>query len=130
MYGDQMPPIDPQTAAMMQPGANVMGAPTAPVAPGQLDPALVKQLLALNAQGPQADKAKRQLALADKLRGGAPAMARSQSPINTPNVMGALATALAGYKANQLEQGAQGTLDALAQERQKVYGQYAEGLGM
>lgn len=122
--------VDPRSAALMQPGADVMGAgPMPPAAPGgQLDPALVQQMLMLQGQGAGMDKAKRQMMMADKLRAAAPGMARSQSPINTPNWAGALAQAVAGYKANQMDQAAQNDMARMGNERIAAYNKYMQGL--
>jgi len=120
-------PVDPQTQAAMQQGAPV--GPSVPGVPGQLDPALIKQMLLLNAQGPKAEQAKRQLALADKLRADATGMGKSQSPINTPNWAGTLAGVLSNYAAGKMDKEAQATNAGLAQERMDRYGDFFQGLG-
>ena len=132
--GNPMGAPMPPGGAGGAPGGMPQGAPSgAPAGPGQsgyLDPALVQQSLMLNMQGPQQDQMKRQLALADKLRGAAPGMAKSQSPINTPNWAGAMASVAAGYKANQLDQQAQATGTGLAQQRVNAYQAYMRKMGI
>src|SRR5262245_14230274 len=109
------PMFDPQTAAVMQPGAPVMP-PSGPTAPGQMDPALIRRFLAAQMQDPQMMQAKRQMALADRLRAGAATMGKSQSPINTPNWAGTLAGVLGSYAARRLDQRADKTLADLGQQ--------------
>lgn len=95
---------------------------------GAIDPQLMQHVLALNAQQPKQQQIQRQLALANQLRASGPDMSKSQSSISTPNYMGAIAQALAGYKANQLDKQAQTSADALAQERIGAYQKYMQGM--
>ena len=57
---------------------------------------MAAQILALNQTGAQQAKVNRQLRMADALRGAAPGMMESRSPISTPNWAGALAGVASG----------------------------------
>lgn len=119
------PGMPPQPAMPPQPGQVAPpGVPPQPgMAPGMqqpgaagLDPAMIQRIMALAGQQQKQAAVNRQFDLADKLRAGIPKMAASQSPINTPNWMGALAGVAGGYRANQMEK--QGKADQSALDAQ------------
>jgi len=122
--GATMPP--PQQQQPM-PQAAPQAAPQAG-AQGAVDPNVVQAMLSMNQLGPREQQMQRQQLLADKLRAQAPGMMKSSSSISTPNWAGALAGAIGGIKANQMDQAAAAEGTAIGGERKKAYGEFLRGL--
>lgn len=116
-----LPSVPPNPAAAM-PGQAPMARPAQP-AQG-VNPETVNAVLGMNAMGSQEAAIAHQMKMADALRGAAPGMMRSQSPINTPNWAGALAGATAGIRANRMDEAADTQLAGLGKRRENVYRQW------
>ena len=115
----------PVTAGVMPPAgmAPPMGAQSAPggAAPGQLDPAVIQQILALQGQQGRRNQVQRQSSLANMLR----AQGTSQlMETKRPGAMNVLAAGLSGYMANRAEEKAAARENELDAERQKAGGKY------
>src|SRR5262249_37337521 len=89
-----------------------------------LDPSQFAAWAQLEGLAPEKERITRQLALADKLRAGAPALMQSQSKINTPNWAGALASMFQNYQAGQYDQLANTAAGDYATKRGKIIQQY------
>lgn len=113
----QQPPMRP-----MGPGVPMPGPAAGGMQPqSQIDPAIAAQILALNRTSVDQAKVNRQMKMADALRGAAPGMMESRSPIQTPNWAGALAGLAGGLKARQLEGEAESGLKKIAGAREDAY---------
>jgi hypothetical protein len=119
-------PRPPMGAPMAPPAPPQMPQPQQPQQPpqGAVDPNLVHMMLGMNTFAPQQAALERQQLLADKLRAGAPGLMQSQSPIHTPNWMGALASMFQMHQAGKADRDALQGLQKLSNQRADLMEKY------
>lgn len=123
--GGNMPVTQGQMAPGMEPGSMPPGgamppAMGAPAAMGQLDPAIIQQILALQAQQGRRAGVDRQMALADQLR----ADANSQLQGRRTGIANVGAAALNSYAARKQMEGAEAKGTKLDDERTAASGKF------
>lgn len=99
----------------------------------QLDPELIKQVLALqsNADDPQAIQLQRQQQMANHMRSNSMAPLQGQMAGRVyvaPNPMQAIGNLAQGYQANQMQGGIDQGVQALSQARQTTRGAYLDAV--
>lgn len=103
-----------------------------PQQPGQIDPALIQQVLALNSQGGQQAQIQRQLQMAQALRAqglkGQQQATYGNGNVAAPNWAGAIANVLAARKAGQMETKADADTQQLSTDRQDALKRYFQAL--